>query len=187
MFAQQSRLLSLIPVFSASALRPFGSFAASSSLAVVLIPWDFRVATMSGSMPAISAMGCDIDNGSSTLRLFGKFISDELTKAGNGTDDFANHVLARLLAGICNGLFGDALNLPHAQSRGHKFSSNPHNAAHQTRKSTGTICRSLCCGFSAGHLAQQCLNLVRGTFIDEEREDDADRFLGHRAINTNVC
>jgi hypothetical protein len=105
-----------------------------------------------------------------------------LIQAGDRTDDFADDILSQPFSGIGDKFAGNPLHLPHAKAGGHQFCPNAHDPTHADAP-------IVCCthsGFCSGHPANEFLNFVGWTFLEQEGENYPNRFLGHAAINRDI-
>ena len=111
---------------------------------------------------------------------------NELTQARDGSNDLTDRVLAGLFAGIGNGFFGNALDLPHAESCRHHFGSGAHEAAHSEPTARIGLALGRQQRFRTGQLVDQGLDFVGRAFLLQEVENDADGFFRGRLIDADI-
>src|SRR3981081_1902627 len=120
-----------MPVFAASALRPFTVRAASSSLSVVRMPSDFSFEAEKGLRPSISEIGY-------VMILNLKKALSELAEARRSCDDLAHLIGPDFVAAEPEKFTGDVLNLAHAQTKPHQLGAERHQTtAHQPAETAG--------------------------------------------------
>src|SRR6202011_2727820 len=115
-----------MPVFAASALRPFTVRAASSSLSVVRMPSDFSLEAAKDGKPSISEIGyvmvLDMKKGALS----------ELAEARRPCDNLAHLIRSNFVASEGEKFTRDVLNVSHAQAEPHQLGAHRHQtAAHQ--------------------------------------------------------
>src|ERR1700688_1238762 len=116
-----------MPVFAASALRPFTVRAASSKPSVVRMPTDFSVAAAKNGRPSISEIGYVM------VLDMKKVLLSELTEARCPCDDLAHLVRSDFVAAEPEKFTGDVLNFAHAQTQPHQLGAERHQATtHQS-------------------------------------------------------
>src|SRR6476646_20076 len=111
-----------MPVFAASALRPFTVRAASSSLSVVRIPSDFSLEAAKDGKPSISEIGYVM------VLNIKKGALSELAEARCPCNDLAHLVRSDFVAAEPEKFTGDVLNLAHAQAKAHQLGAERHQA-----------------------------------------------------------
>src|SRR3974377_1904225 len=112
-----------MPVFAASALRPFPVRAASSSASVVRMPSDLSLEAEKAVMPSISEIGYVM------LLDMKKGALGELAEPRRPGNDFAHLVGSDLVSAKPEEFACDALNFPHAKSQPHQPGADRHQAA----------------------------------------------------------
>src|ERR1700738_76909 len=112
-----------MPVFAASALRPFTVRAASSSASVVRMPSALSFRAEKAVKPLISVIGyvMVLDDK--------KRASSELTEAGGPCDDLSHLIISDFVASETEEFARDALNLAHAEAKSHQPAAERHQAA----------------------------------------------------------
>src|ERR1700674_3990631 len=151
-----------MPVFAASALRPFTVRAASSSPSVVRMPTDFSLEAAKDGRPSISEIGyvmvLDMKKGALS----------KLTEARRPCDDLAHLIRSDFVAAEPEKFTSDVLNLAHAQTKPHQLGTERHQtAAHQSAKAAA-IAGGCDRGFCARNIVDQGLNFFGGAFVAEE-------------------
>src|SRR5260370_1102611 len=131
--AHSSSCCSLMPVFAASALRPFTVRAASSSPSVVRMPSDFSLEAAKDGRPSISEIGyvmvLDMKKGALS----------ELTEARRPCDDLAHLIRSDFVAAEPEKFTSDVLNLAHAQTKPHQLGTERHQAAAHQSSETAAV------------------------------------------------
>src|SRR5260370_29107073 len=110
-----------MPVFAASALRPFTVRAASSSLTVVRMPSDFSLEAAKDGRPSISEIGYVM-----TLNM--KCALSELAEARRPCDDLAHSIRSDFVAPEREKFTSDVLNFAHAPTKPHHIGADLHQA-----------------------------------------------------------
>src|SRR3979411_476550 len=104
-----------MPVFAASALRPFAVRAASSSLSVVRMPSVFSLEAAKDGKPSISEIGYVM------ILNMKKCALSELAEARCPCNDLAHLVRSDFVTAEPEKLTGYVLNLAHALAKPHKI------------------------------------------------------------------
>src|SRR4030088_3028861 len=129
MLAHSSSCCSLMPVFAASALRPFTVRAASSSPSVVRMPSDFSLDAAKAGRPSILEIGY-------VMVLYECALS-ELTEARRPRDDLAHLLRPDFVSAEPEKFTSNVLNLAHAQTKPHQLGAERHQPpAHQRSETT---------------------------------------------------
>src|SRR5947207_16007971 len=113
-----------MPVFAASALRPFTVRAVSSSLSVVRMPSDFSLEAAKDGRPSISEIGYVM-----TFNM--KAALGELADARRPCDDLAHSIRSDFVAAECEKFTIDVLNFAYAQTKPHKLGADRHPSTTQ--------------------------------------------------------
>src|SRR3984893_6830309 len=167
-----------MPVFAASALRPFTVRAASSSPAVVRMPSDFSLEAAKDGKPSISEIGyvmvLDMKKGALS----------ELAEARRPCDNLAHLIRSNFVAAKPEKFTSDVLNLAHAQTKSHQLGAERHQATAHQPAETAIVAGSRDHGFGAGNRVGQGLNFVGRTFVAKEPQNDADGFFSESIICT---
>src|SRR5204862_6658478 len=110
-----------MPVFAASALRPFTVRAISSSLSVVRMPSDFSLEAAKDGRPSISEIGYVM-----TFNM--KAALGELAEAGRACDDLAHSIRSDIVAAEREKFTSDVLNFASPQAKPQQLGGDRHHA-----------------------------------------------------------
>src|ERR1700738_2116556 len=112
-----------MPVFAASALRPFTVRAASSSASVVRMPSALSFKAEKAVKPSISVIGyvMILDDK--------KRASSELTEAGGACDDLPHLIISDFVPPETEEFARDVLNFADAEAKSHQLGAERHQAA----------------------------------------------------------
>jgi hypothetical protein len=115
-----------------------------------------------------------------------KGASGDLAKSRCPRDDLAHLIRSDFVSAEPEKFTGDVLNLAHAKTETHQSGADCHKtAAHQSGEAA-IIVGGCDCGFCAGNLIDQCLNLVGRPLTAEEVQDDADGFFSDSTIDAGL-
>src|SRR5258708_802247 len=110
----------------------------------------------------------------------------ELAECLRPRQDFAHFIRSDFVAAEPEKFTRDALNLGHAEPKRHQLGAERHQtAAHQPRE-TAVAARGRNRSLRARNLVDQNLNLLGGTLVTEETQNDADGFFSDNAIDAGL-
>src|SRR3982074_803505 len=168
-----------MPVFAASALRPFTVRAASSSPVVVRMPTDLSLEAAKDGKPSMSEIGY-------VMVLDIKGALSELIEARRPRDDLAHLIRPNFVAAEPEKFTSNVLNLAHAQTKPHQLGAERHQAATHQLAETAAVARGRDRSFRARNLVDPGLNFFGRTFVAKETQDDTDGFFSHSIINAGL-
>src|SRR6478752_1819893 len=113
-------------------------------------------------------------------------LSSELAEARRPRDDFAHLIRSDFVAAEPEKFTRDILNFVHAEPKRHQLGAERHQAAAHHPGEAAVAARGCDRSLRARDLVDQGLNLVGGTLVTEETQNDADGFFSDNAIDAGL-
>src|SRR6266481_6853546 len=148
------------------------------------MPTDLSFEAKKADMPSISEIGyvmvLDI------RRCLTQCALGELAEPRRPRDDLAHLIRSDFVAAEPEKFTRDTLNLVHAQTKRHQLGAERHQTAAHQPGDAAVVARRRDCSLRARNLVDQSLNLVGGSLVTEETQNDADGFFSDNAIDAGL-